>query len=60
MYLFELHYIVIDTGKEILKGIEIDRQLFVTERELFLYAMNMAYDMAKENELFSSIEFIGC
>ena len=60
MYTFELHYINIDTGKEISKGIEIDRQLFDTEKEIFLYAMKMAYDMMKENELFSSLEFIGC
>ena len=60
MYLFELHYIDIDTGRKISKGLEIDRQLFDTEKEVFLYAMNMAYDMTKENELFSSVEFIGC
>ena len=60
MYLFELHYIDIDTDRKISKGLEVDRQLFDTEKEVFLYAMKMAYDMMKENELFSSIEFIGC
>ena len=60
MYLFELHYIDIDTDREISKGLEVDRQLFDTEKEVFIYAMKKAYDMMKENELLTSVEFIAC
>ena len=60
MYLFELHYIDIDTDRKISKGLEVDRQLFDTEKEVFIYAMKKAYDMMKENELLYSVEFIGC
>ena len=60
MYLFEAHYINMDTDAEITKKIEFDGQFFDTEKEIYLYAMSKAYDMTKENELFSSLEFIAC
>ena len=58
MYIFELHYIEIETGKKTSKMLEIDRQLFDTEQEVFLYAMKTGYAITKENELFYSIEFL--
>ena len=60
MYLFEAHYINSDTDTEITKKIEFDGQFFNTEKEIYLYAMEKAYDMTNENVLFSSLEFIAC
>ena len=60
MYLFEAHYINMDTDTEITKKIEFDGQFFDTEKEIYLYAMSKAYDMTMENECFSSLEFIAC
>ena len=60
MYLFEAHYINIDTDTEITKKIEVDEQFSNKEKEIYLYAIGKAYDMTNENELFSSLEFIAC
>lgn len=60
MYIFEAHYIDMNTDSEITKKIEFDGQFFDTEKEIYLYAMSRAYDMTNENELFSSLEFIAC
>ena len=60
MYFFLAHYINMDTATETTKKIEFDGQFFDTEKEIHLYAMSRAYDMTKENEMFSSLEFIAC
>lgn len=60
MYLFLAHYINMDSDTEITKKIEFDGQFFDTEKEIFLYAMSMAYDMTEINEFLSSLEFIAC
>ena len=60
MYTFELHYIDIETGREITKTLKVDSQLYETEKEIFIHAMNRAYDIMEENEMFSSIKFITC
>ncbi len=60
MYLFEAHYINMDTDTETTKKIEFDGQFFDTEKEIYLYAMSRAYDLTSKNELFSSLEFIAC
>ena len=60
MYIFEAHYIDMNTNSEITKKIEFDGQFFDTEKENYLYAMSKAYDMTRENECFSSLEFIAC
>lgn len=60
MYIFEAHYIDMNTNSEITKKIEFDEQFFDTEKEIYLYAMSKAYDMTMENECFSSLEFIAC
>ena len=60
MYYFLSHYINMDTDTETTKKIEFDGQFFDTEKEIYLYAMSMAYDMTNKNELFSSLEFIAC
>ena len=60
MYLFEAHYINMDTNEKVIRKIEFDGQFFDSEKEIYLYAMGKAYDMTNENELFSSLEFIAC
>ena len=60
MYLFEAHYINMDTDTETTKKIEFDGQVFDSEKEIYLYAMGKAYDLTSKNELFSSLEFIAC
>ena len=58
MYTFELHYINIDTDRKIIKTLKVDSQLYETEKEIFMHAMNRAYDIMEENELFYGIEYI--
>ena len=58
MYTFELHYIDVNTGKDILKVLKVDSQLYDTEKEIFIHAMKRAYDIMEENELLHSIELI--
>ena len=60
MYTFELHYIDIDTGRDIIKTLKIDSHLYETEKEIFMHAMNRAYDIMEENEMLYGIEFITC
>ena len=60
MYTFELHYVDIDTGRKIIKTLKVDSQLYESEKEIFIHAMDRAYSIMEENELFSSIEFISC
>ena len=60
MYYFLARYINMETNKEITRKIEFDGQFFDTEKEIYLYAMSKSYDMTKENECFSSLEFIAC
>lgn len=60
MYIFVAHYINMSNGKNVTREIKFDGQFLDTEKEIFLYAMSVAYDMIKENELFSSLEFIAC
>ena len=60
MYLFVAHYINMDNDTEVSKSIELDGQFFDSEREIYRYAMGMAYDLRKENEMFASLEFIAC
>lgn len=61
MWLFEAKYHDINTGKEIARTIEFDGDnFFSSERDCYIYAMSKAYDMKKDNECFSSLEFIAC
>ena len=59
MYIFELHYIDIDTGREIIKKLEVDSQLFDSEKEIYIHAMNRAYNIMEENELFFRLDYKG-
>ena len=58
MYTFELHYFDTDTGRDIIKTLKVDSQLYETEKEIFIHAMKRAYDIMEENELIHSIELI--
>ena len=60
MYIFLAHYINMDTGEKITRGIEFDSasSTLDTEKEIYLYVMARAYDMRKYNECFDSLEFI--
>lgn len=60
MYIFEAHYINMDTEAEITRKIEIEEQFFNSEKEIYLYAMSKAYDMREKNEVFDNLEFIAC
>lgn len=60
MYLFIAHYINMDDNSKIARKIEIEEQFFDSEKEIYLYAMNKAYDMKEKNECFSDLEFIAC
>ena len=60
MYLFEAHYINMDTDEEFTRSIEFDGQFLDSEKECYLYAMGKAYDLTEENELLASLEFIAC
>ena len=59
MYTFELHYINIDTGREITKTLKVDSQLYDSEKEIFIHAMDRAYNMMNEDELFFRLDYKG-
>jgi hypothetical protein len=57
MYKFKAHYTIYDV--KIVKKIDLDRDDFDTERELFKCAMDTAYELIGENEDFKYLEFKG-
>ena len=59
MYTFELHYIDVDTGRDIIKTLKVDSQLYDTEKEIFMHAMKRAYDMMNGHELFFRLDYKG-
>ena len=59
MYTFELHYIDVETAREIIKTLKVDSQLYDSEKEIFIHAMNRAYDMMNEYELFTRLDYKG-
>ena len=59
MYTFELHYIDVDTGRDIIKTLKVDSQLYETEKEIFIHAMKRAYEMMNEYELFCRLDYKG-
>lgn len=58
MYLFEAHYIKLDSDTEINRKIEFNGQFLDSERECYLHAMGIAYDKIQHDEMFASLEFI--
>ena len=59
MYTFELHYIDVDTGREIIKRLKIDSQLYDYEEEIFMHAIVKAYNMMNEHLLFFRLDYKG-
>ena len=60
MYLFEAHYIDINTNKKITRPIQFEGQFFEHEKECYLYAMSEAFEMKEYDECLDSLEFIAC
>ena len=61
MWYFEAKYYDITTNKEITRNIKFDDDNFLnSEKECYLYAMEKAYEMMKENEMLDSVKFLAC
>lgn len=60
MYWFVAHYSDVYTGEQTTRKIEFDGQFFDSEKDCYLYAMGVAYDMTGENECFGGIELLAC
>lgn len=61
MWYFEAKYYDIIADKKITRKIAFDGEnFFNSEKECYLYAMEKAYEMKKEDEMLDSVEFIGC
>ena len=59
MYTFELYYFDVDTGRDIIKTLKVDSQLYDAEEEIFFHAMDRAYNMMNEHELFYRLDYKG-
>ena len=60
MYLFVAYYINMNTDEERSKTIEIDSQFFDSVKEVYKYAMGVAFDGKHDDECFDNLEFIAC
>lgn len=58
MYLFAGHYINMCTGEIRTKTIEVDSQFFGSEKDVYQYAIGIAFEDKKDYEIFDSLEFI--
>ena len=58
MYLFAGNYINMNTDEKRSKTFEIDPQFFNSEKEVYQYAMGVAFEYKKYGEVFDSLEFI--
>ena len=61
MWYFEAKYYNVIDRKAITRKIEFDGEnSFNSEKECYMYAMEKAYEIKKENEMLDSVEFIAC
>jgi hypothetical protein len=60
MWIFEAHYMNMETEEESAIKIEFDGQFLGSEKEAYLYAMEKAYDRKSKEECLESVEFIAC
>ena len=60
MFLFAAQYLNIDTDETIKRKIEFDNYFIKNEKQCYIWAMQKAYSLKKENELLHVLEFIGC
>ena len=58
MYLFTVNYINMETDERRSKTFEIDSQFFNSEKDVYKYAIGVAFENKKYNEVFESLEFI--
>ena len=58
MYLFAGNYININTEEKRSKSFEVDPQFFGSEKDVYKYAICVALDNKKYDEVFGSLEFI--
>lgn len=60
MWIFEAHYINMETEEESAIKIEFDGQFFGSEKEAYLYAMGKPTTEKSKEECLESVEFIAC
>ena len=58
MYLFAGNYINMNTEEKRSKTFEVDPQFFGSEKDVYKYAICVAFDDKKYDEVFDSLEFI--
>ena len=59
MFLFDLHYIDINTEEKRITTLKVDSSLFDSDKEVFLYVINIAYDSMEAFELFYRLDYKG-
>lgn len=60
MYLFLAHYSNVYTGEQTTRKIEFDGNFCYDEKDCYIYAMGIAYDMTKKDECLDSVELLAC
>lgn len=60
MWIFEAHYMNMETEEESTVKIEFNGQFLGSEKEAYLYEMGKAYDRKSKEECLESVEFIAC
>ena len=60
MYYFEATYFNMDTNENITRKIQLDGQFFGNEKEIYIRAMTMAYEMMNSNECMEKVKFLAC
>lgn len=58
MYLFAGHYINMSTNEKRTISIELDSQFFESEKDVYKFAIGVAFENKKDDEIFDSLEFI--
>ena len=58
MYLFTGNYINMETDEKRSITFELDSQFFESEKDVYKYAIGVAFENKKYNEVFDSLEFI--
>ena len=60
MYTFVVHWIDMNSDKNMSKTIEVDTYCMddITERDAYLIAMGQAYDMMSDSDMFRSLELL--
>lgn len=58
MYLFAGHYINMNTDEKRTISIELDSQFFDSEKDVYKFAISVAFENKKDDEIFDSLEFL--